>query len=100
LFCYCSWSFIFFRAVERGENKVQLQGRHDVDQGWIKYVRSVGENATAPLIVPRFMLHNWAIEDYQSLFDDQSLLAQLIALLVRECVYVGFGYCFPVEQLR
>jgi len=67
---------------------VQLTGRHDVDQGWLKDVRNVVENATAPLIVPRFMFHGWLLEDYQHLFAEQTLINQLIALLVRECVYV------------
>jgi hypothetical protein len=67
---------------------MHLTGRHDVDQGWLKDVRTVGENATAPLIVPRFMFHGWLLEDYQILFSEQALINQLIALLVRECVYV------------
>ncbi|ELR11963.1 chitinase domain containing protein 1, putative [Acanthamoeba castellanii str. Neff] len=69
---------------DRGESKVQLTGRHDVDQGWLKDVRNVVENATAPLIVPRFMFHGWLLEDYQHLFAEQTLINQLIALLVRE----------------
>lgn len=75
---------------DRGESKVQLTGRHDVDQGWLKDVRNVVENATAPLIVPRFMFHGWLLEDYQHLFAEQTLINQLIALLVRECVAQNF----------
>jgi hypothetical protein len=73
---------------DRIEKKAHLTGRHDVDQGWLKDVRTVAENGTAPLIVPRFMFHGWLLEDYQVLFAEQALVNQLIALLVRECVYV------------
>jgi hypothetical protein len=80
---------------DRVEKKAHLTGRHDVDQGWLKDVRTVAENGTAPLIVPRFMFQGWLLEDYQFLFAEQALINQLIALLVRECVYaLYFIYLF------
>jgi len=68
---------------------IDFQGRHDVDQGWMKEVRHTEGGVDAPLIVPRIHFASWSSESYILLGRD-NYLTKAVDLITSECGSKGF----------
>lgn len=57
--------------LKRESGKNVITGTHDIDQGWMKEVRTSGKKANVK-IVPRIIAEGWRPDDYNKVYESES----------------------------
>nr|BAJ99671.1 predicted protein [Hordeum vulgare subsp. vulgare] len=78
---------VWYQIVFTPQEKIQINGGHDLDAGWIRDVRN---GSSAPRIVPRFLLENWAPKSILELAESDKLQESFISSIVKQCKDNGF----------
>lgn len=71
---------VWLQIRRKGRQSYQMTGLHDIDQGWIQDIK---KNSKTTKIVPRVLFDGWSYQDFESVFNSEDEIEDLVEVMVQ-----------------